>query len=509
MNGTPVDPSPPPGADGLAASSNGSDGPPEASGGGAVREQRPHWATPIIRGWIILVGVIAWMVKQLLDSWQAGDRLPPGRAVLVLIGAVLAVTLVQAAIGYFQWRTTTFRIDDEEVRVDRRFIQHSSDRIALSKIQSVDVVQPLAARVVGLARLRIDVGGSSARTIEYLSRADAYRFRDFLTSRAHGVGAPVAAGSSWQDRRLDESVVTSVTTRQIVLGTFVSDNFGWSVLLAAAGIAVPVALHIEVVSVPVLLGALAAAVRVIANSLVKYWRFTLLRSAGGLKAVHGMTTLTARTVPVRRIQGIAIHQPLLWRLTGLYRVQLTVLGSAGNHEEPEATTLLPMGTAEQVRIAIDALWPGFRVDAVPLQPIPRRARWLRWFDRQTFGWGLDDRVVVARHGLLQRVTAVVPHSRVQSIALRQGPLQRSLGLADIAIHIPAGPVCMSWRHLDAGDARRLLLAEMDRCRAARRTELGRDGELGRDSELGRDGGLGGDGASPVGDMGETPTAPLQ
>lgn len=466
-----------------------------------MAEQRPHWATPIIRGWIVLAAVAVAAVKQLFDGWQSGDSLPPLRALLIVAGIVVAVALIQGTIGFFQWRTTRFRIDDEEVRVDRRFIQHSSDRLALTKIQSVDVVQPLAARIFGLARLHIDIGGSRPKTIEYLTRADAYRFRDFLTTRAHAAGAavaaggenpaargavparehpggPVAAGSRWQDRRIDEQTVVSVSSRQVVLGTFVSDGFGFSVLMIAVGIAVPIALGIEAVTIPVVLGGLFAAGGVIAKTLVKYWRFTLLSSAGGLKAVHGLTTLTTRTVPVRRVQGIVISQPLLWRLTGLYSVKVTVLGVAGADKDIDAGTLLPMGSADQVRDAVASLWPGFDISArapmspVPMRHIPAHARWLRWLDRQTFTWGLDDRVIVAHRGLLRRTTCVVPHSRAQSTRLQQGPLQRRLGLATVTVHIPGGPVRLSCPHLDTGDARRLLLDEMDRCRAARVLELG-------------------------------------
>lgn len=472
--------------------------PHRAPQGDSSAEQRPHWATPIIRGWIVLAAVAVAAVRQLFDSWQSGDHLPPVKALLSAAGIVVIVALIQAVIGFFQWRTTRFRIDDEEVRVDRRFILHTSDRIALSKVQSVDVVQPLAARIFSLARLHIDIGGTKPKTIEYLGRADAYRFRDFLTTRARAAGAPMAAtdpatsvapagptagahatsGSMWQDRRIDERVVVRLSSRQIVLATFISGGFVGSLVVIAAGIAVPVVLHVEAVSLPVVAGGLIAAAGVITRSLVKYWRYTLLDSAGGLKAVHGMTTLTTRTVPVQRVQGIVVSQPLVWRPAGLYSVRMSVLGTAGTRDGGDAGMLLPMGSARQVHDALAALWPGFDVNGagpmspVPTRPIPARARWLRWFDRQVFAQGRDWRVVVARHGLFTRLTTIVPHTRVQSMSLSQGPLQRRLRLATIGFHISAGPVHPVWAHLDADQARALLLEEMGLARGARSHEQG-------------------------------------
>lgn len=54
------------------------------------------------------------------------------------------------------------------------------------------MVQPLVARLFGLAALRIDVGGQgSAKSIEF-ARHRAYQLRDYLISRAHGTHITVA-----------------------------------------------------------------------------------------------------------------------------------------------------------------------------------------------------------------------------------------------------------------------------------------------------------------------------
>ena len=64
---------------------------------------------------------------------------------------------------------------------------------------------------------------------------------------------------------------------------------------------------------------------------------------------------------------------------------------------------------------------------------------------------------------------MVPHARVQSLRLHQGPWQRRLGLADLLVDSPPGPVRVRARHRDAGEARRLLDRENEvaRRRAAR------------------------------------------
>jgi len=48
---------------------------------------------------------------------------------------------------------------------------------------------------------------------------------------------------------------------------------------------------------------------------------------------------------------------------------------------------------------------------------------------------------------------VVPLARVQSVRLEQGPLQRLLGLADLQVDSPPGPVRVQGHQRDALDAR--------------------------------------------------------
>ena len=102
-----------------------------------------------------------------------------------------------------------------------------------------------------------------------------------------------------------------------------------------------------------------------------------------------------------------------------------------------------------------------------MHPIPRLARWLRWFDAQTFSWGFDERVLVAAGGLLRRRTSIVPHARVQSVRISQGIIQRRLALADLQAHTTPGPVDVVCRHLDHSAARSLAMSELDRMRQAR------------------------------------------
>ena len=62
---------------------------------------------------------------------------------------------------------------------------------------------------------------------------------------------------------------------------------------------------------------------------------------------------------------------------------------------------------------------------------------------------------------------IVPHAKTQSVRIEQGPLQRRLGLADVHVDTPKGPVNAVAHQLDAAVARDLTMTQLDRARAAR------------------------------------------
>ncbi|GJM39407.1 MAG: hypothetical protein DHS20C19_27740 [Acidimicrobiales bacterium] len=85
---------------------------------------------------------------------------------------------------------------------------------------------------------------------------------------------------------------------------------------------------------------------------------------------------------------------------------------------------------------------------------------LRWWviDLQyaRWRWGVDDRWVERRSGVIVRRSQVVPRSRVQTVTTRTGPIDRWLGLSSVVIHT-AGTHApnLTIPHLDGATADRL------------------------------------------------------
>lgn len=433
--------------------------------------ERPHPLTPLARSWMALVAIVIFSGRSFFEDGAQFDLQSIGP-----LGIMAGIWLLFAVVhGYFDWRFTRFVINDEQVRIDRRFINHTSERISFTKIQSVDVVQPFAARMLGLAKLVIDVGNATDRKeIEFLSRSRATKLRNYLMARAHGQRVSVDATEETPaafdaDLNRDDEIVVRATPGRLILAAITKLSF---IIGAVILIVVLVGGAVAKFLGPALGGTFAIALvlfNIVSDSVLKQWNYTLSRSDSGVRVARGMTSLTSQSVPVDRIQGISIEQGIIWRPLGLYRVEMTVLGSKlFGGDATDSHVLVPAGRMDEVRAALRAVWPSLDLDAIEMHPAPRRARWLHPIQWKTLTWGYDDSVVVSQGGVFDRSIVIVPHARVQSVELAQGPLRRRLGLATTSVHITTGPVAWEAKAIDQATAREFVLSEMDRCRTARR-----------------------------------------
>jgi putative membrane protein len=250
-----------------------------------------------------------------------------------------------------------------------------------------------------------------------------------------------------------------------------------TVVITVVALAVASRLGVVGYALPGLIPLLIGAVSMISRRVVAMFHFTLAHSPRGLRVTRGLTNLTSQSVPIDRIQGLKISQPLLWRSCGWYRVDVDIVGygaATGENSQSDATSvLLPVATADEVSRALDQVLPGVNLGLIELQRSPARARWLHWFGAHTLRYGWDDAVLITEQGLMTRVRNVVPHAKAQSVRIEQGPLQRRLRLADVHIDTPPGPVNAVARELDESTARALALSQLDRARAARGVDRAR------------------------------------
>ncbi|MFP5335191.1 MAG: PH domain-containing protein [Actinomycetes bacterium] len=444
--------------------------------------QRLHPVTPVIRGWKVIAVLLVLYLQQSSDQLFSGSGLPGGDELLVSVGLLVVGALVAAAYSALSWRMTRYRVDDDAVHLHSGVLFRQQRQARLDRLQAVDVVQPLLARLLGLSELRLEVAGGTGSDVRlaYLRESDAQRLRNTLLARAAGVRYDTEDAPEAPERevltvpvdRLLASLVRSGTTVGLVL--LVVAVLGAVVLVRELGVLAALG--------PVGLGLVAA-----------YWgrfsrefNFRVAVSPDGVRLRHGLLEQRAQTVPPGRVQAVRLSQPPLWRGPDWWRVQINVAGYGGGADSGQAdlSVLLPVGPRGDAVAVLSLVLPDLGVDdavaavddglsgTTPERGwtvAPPRSRWVDWVSWRRHGYLVTGEALLARRGRWWRQLDVVPHARTQSLGLVQGPVQRRLGLASVVAHSTPGPVTPTVAHLDAGVALRLLMEQAERARRARRS----------------------------------------
>ncbi|MBK5307880.1 MAG: PH domain-containing protein [Frankiaceae bacterium] len=419
--------------------------------------QRLHPLSPILRGWRVLLLLVAAFGQQ---SFQQSGELDP-----LYIGlGVLASTAVAVLLGFVAWHRTRYRLTATELQIDSGVLQRRSRRVPLARLQAVDVVRPVVARVLGLAELRLEVvgGGRTEAPLAYLTEDDAQALRTRLL-------ASVAGRTEEQPEAAHEAVLVTVPTgtlvASVVLGPLlVASAVMFLLLIGAAAVEPAAALPLAAAALPAYAGVVTFAGR---RALQEYG-FTVSESTDGLRLRHGLLDTRSQTIPDGRVQAVRVLEPLFWRPFGWVRVEIDVAGYGGGRGEQQSATkaLLPVAPRALAEALVGRVLGGGL--PVASAPVPARARWRAPLSRRKLKAGLDDRHLVTTHGVLTTTTDVVPLAKVQSLRMTSGPWQQRLGLATLHAdtagrRLPGGKA----HHRDADEAR-LLLAELaDRTRLAR------------------------------------------
>ncbi|GAA1653919.1 PH domain-containing protein [Catellatospora bangladeshensis] len=445
-------------------------GAPPAGGPLMIARQRLHPLSPVLKSVRTLIIVIAAV------SWRGLQNLGTKNYALAVLGLLVLVLLYSAVA----WRFTGYEVIGRELRIHEGVLFRRTRAVPLERLQSIEVVQPVLARLAGLAELRLDVAGAakSEAPLAFLPLAEATALRGrllALTARtpaavpasAETAGEPAAEQPDEPDlHRVDDNDVvvsqfltppvmfTPLAVLYIVGQLMLNSDFG---IFAIASMATAVA------------GTIGAPVMRILN----FWNFRLGRTDDGrLRIRHGLLETRSQLVAPQRIQSLTVTWPLLWRGKGWLRVTLAVAGqnsavnADGQRSRAETDRLLPVATLETARALVPLAVPGIDIGALPLSPVPARAAWLAPLRHRVLAAGLTDAGFAAVDGLTTRQLTVVPYARIQSVRVVQGPWQRRLDLATVYVDV-AGATPAAAVHRTIAEAFGWAGELTERARAAR------------------------------------------
>jgi len=437
--------------------------------------QRLHPLSPLTRiGRLAPVIVLSFLLTFVHGNGQQGPLYYP-----------VGITAASVVFGFVHWLVTRWKIEGDTLRIETGLIRHDSKRLPLARIQAVDVVRPLLARLLGVSELRIRLAGSggSDGRLAYLSESTALEVRERLlrtpaapgpVAGAGGQAAPDPASALSSGASLPEHIMASVPSGRLIGSVAFS---GLTLVL----LAIAVALLVLAVTAPKTAAAVGGFLAVYIFSfagglwrrLANEFHFEAVEAPEGVRVRRGLLQTVSETIPYGRIQAVRKMEPLLWRPMGWCRLEVDIAGGGRTAQRGEGSgvvrkALLPVGSAQDAWHLIDRLVGGTQP---VMTPPPAQARKKAPLSYHFLSAGYDKDHAVCVTGRVRKVTTWVPLEKSQSIRRVQGPVQRRLGLASVHIDAAGKATRAEFRDRSVAEADDLVeeLSELSRAARQHRT----------------------------------------
>ncbi|MCP2031583.1 putative membrane protein [Okibacterium sp. HSC-33S16] len=479
---------------------------------------RLHPATPLLRGGIAMLAIVGFLIANLrerlveiflpgageFDS-QEYDPLTyvweHGFVGLALLGLLIVLLLVIG--GFFlSWRMHTFRVTDEAVEVRSGILFRTHRKAKLDRIQGVGINRPLLPRIFGAAKMEVSVAGQDASVkLEYLYSRDADDLRRDVLTLASGVKLAEAGvaprptvGPAGVESPTDPALTRLVTERvneflapeldpnaappesvvRISIGRLIGSTLlssGTVFLIILAVVMIFSLVNGQFWSLFWFVPSVIGFVSYYSSSVMKSLRYSIAKTSSGVRIGFGLLSTSNDTLPPGRIHAVEISQSVIWRPFDWWQVKINKAGLSAEAamNGKGNTTILPVGNLSDVAKVLELILDGVSAEALHVELssafrepqrsgfilAPRRARWINPFAWRRTGYAVHDGLLLFRRGVIWRKLDLLPLARMQSIAVSQGPLERTFRLASARAHTVVGPISASLPAIGSDEALRL------------------------------------------------------
>lgn len=357
--------------------------------------RRLHWSS--ILATVATAGRNAWGILAGGAYFAASGQ---WFLVAAFIAASFVVTLGSALI---RWRRFTYTLAPDEIRIDSGLFSRTHRSLPFDRIQDVDISQGPIARLLGVARVKLETGGSSAGKDDGVLQAvrldEAEAMRHLVRSRRSGI-------LTTDDRQHDlpasaepPPIFAMDTKRLLLAGVFnfslalfaglagASQTFGdaigidpfersfWRQMETTFGPFAAIILAHKIVAV--LAGSLVllfvGLVTGIVRTVLRDFGFRVDRSEAGLRRRRGLLTKSDVTLQVRRVQAAQIGSGPVRAAFGWFQLHLQSL--AQDEAGKDDHIIAPFAKADEV----DALLAELRFAPISnvagWQPVSRAYLW--------------------------------------------------------------------------------------------------------------------------------------
>jgi putative membrane protein len=427
----------------------------------------------VLENSVRIAGII---VFSLVFGGGGGQQGAVSTLVFIAIGVLAVAAWETAYVKRFSYQVAGDTFDIQSGVFSRR-----EREIPFERIQNVDIAQNVVQRAIGIAEVRIETagGGTSEARLQYVSRGEATRLQELISSRKHE--------GTERDPGASDDILFELDDRELGILGLTSANFRFfgvvivlfSVLGSAGAQQSEMAVPQPRMQLLLLLGpALGLAALVVlwvlsgVRAVLRYYGFRLLRHDEELRYERGLLQRYNGTIPLSKVQTLMIRENFLARAAGYANLVIETAGYSPGQGSDSVESAVPIARRDRVFALADTIED---VGEISFERPPRRAR-TRYLARYTIvvalvvavagayhvvsgqlgdwylaaavwvlvppaahlkwkhlGYHYDDRHVVTRRGFWTRRTTIVPYYRVQTVSDSQTVFQRRRDLATLVV----------------------------------------------------------------------------
>ena len=353
-----------------------------------VTWHRVSLVTPVLEGWKIVTGVLAFVTVQNLDELVRAYRFISehgftlGGGIGYYLLGLIAFIALWVGLGLLSWWRRAYAVDADGVYLRSGILSRKLRTARLPRIQSVDVVHPLLGRIFGLGQLTVEVaGGRDSRVvIGFLTTRELQTLRDRILDLAAGQidlpgpaseGGAVGASAVGRDTGGIDNATSAVRPENLapegaagsqaapeqravpmqashfqeyplysvdgatLLGSLLRSSsvyvLGLAVIgMLSAGILILVSDSMTgseaLTIISSYLTMVIAMATIVWSHFNSAWNFQAAATPSGIRMSYGLTSETSRTLPPGRVHGVGLTGPILWRRKDWWKVDVTVAG---------------------------------------------------------------------------------------------------------------------------------------------------------------------------------------
>ncbi|APC39834.1 PH domain-containing protein [Clostridium estertheticum] len=302
---------------------------------------------------------------------------------------IIAFFVIVSALAIFKWKRNVYNVQDEGMYMKYGIFEIHERTVPFSQVHTADISSSLIQRVFNVCKLEIDTAGGDKKSeiSIFSSKQEALRIKSIIFKVKENEN---------QDEIVEEKNIKKLTSSlkdlfvmatfstRILAGFFIifafyskiddmlpkefkkrAQGYTDNVMKGVNGVNI-----IKYVVILIFIILFISWVISIGLTIIKYYKFTVIREDDNIKLSYGLFNKKEVTIPVKRIQSLIIVEGIIKKSLGYFSLNVETIGYG--KDKGESTMICPIAK----RTVLDK----FFVDILPemnisyeLEKSPRKA----------------------------------------------------------------------------------------------------------------------------------------